>query len=143
MKRLKAYIFIILAFIIVCTFLPGILDGETGSRRVLRSIKPAVAYRLINREGQQHEVVILDVRTPGEFATGHLENAINVDFNSGSFVDELEKLDKSRTYIIYCRSGSRSLMALYKMGELGFLRVYNITGGINAWIKKGFPVTMQ
>ncbi|MGQ9616171.1 MAG: rhodanese-like domain-containing protein [Spirochaetota bacterium] len=140
MRRLNTSIVFILAIFLMSAFLPKLLDGEAKSRQVLRSVKPGVAYRLINKECQHSEVVILDVRTPGEFATGHLENAINIDFHSESFVDELENLDRNKTYIVYCASGGRSLMALYRMGELGFLRVYDINGGIAAWKKRGLPV---
>lgn len=140
MRRLNTSVTFILAFVIISFIFPVLLRGDDGSRQVLRSIKPCAAYRLITKGRQHSEVVILDVRSPGEFSTGHLENAINIDFHSDSFDDEIEELDRSKTYIIYCASGGRSLMALYKMGELGFLRVYNLTGGINAWIEKNLPV---
>jgi len=78
-------------------------------------------------------VVLLDVRTPEEFAQGHLKNAVNIDFNSEGFTSDLSKLDKSKTTMIYCLSGGRSGKALNQMKSDGFKEVYNMQGGILKW----------
>ncbi len=70
---------------------------------------------------------------------GHIENAINLNYYSKTFKDELSELDKSKTYLIYCRSGRRSGIALDIMKELGFTEVYNILGGITQWEAEGLP----
>lgn len=87
------------------------------------------------------DVVILDVRTPGEFATGHIANAINIDAESGSFASQIESLDKTKTYAVYCRSGNRSGNATKIMAEAGFTSLYNMLGGTIDWTNSGFPLT--
>jgi rhodanese-related sulfurtransferase len=86
------------------------------------------------------ENILLDVRTPEEFAEGHLENAINIDFYKDDFTEELNKLDKSKPYAIYCRSGHRSGITCKKMEEIGFTSTVNLDGGILQWIKEGMKV---
>jgi len=78
---------------------------------------------------------------PEEFAEGYIENAINIDFRSETFQDEIDKLDKNKKYLIYCRSGVRSRSALDIMAELNFKEAYNILGGIIAWNAEGLPTT--
>ena len=84
---------------------------------------------------------ILDVRTPAEYLPEHIEGAFNRDFYDLDFELQLDSLDKSRTFLIYCRSGNRSGQTITMMEELGFERVYNILGGMNDWNANGFPVT--
>lgn len=81
--------------------------------------------------------VVLDVRTPAEFADGHLEGAQNLDVSSPGFVTTLEQLDPDATYAVYCRSGSRSAAALEQMLARGFTAVYHLDGGIGAWSATG------
>jgi rhodanese-related sulfurtransferase len=76
--------------------------------------------------------VLLDVRTPAEYRSGTLPKAINVDVTAKTFADQLAKLDKSKTYFVFCRSGGRSASACSKMSREGF-KVYNLSGGIGAW----------
>ena len=82
-------------------------------------------------------VVTLDVRTPGEFMTGHIQGAQNIDFESGSFATQIETLDKNGTYAVYCRSGNRSGQAVAIMHDAGFHNVYNLNGGIIDWTNSG------
>lgn len=82
-------------------------------------------------------VVILDVRTPGEFAEGYIEGAQNIDFQSGNFENEIAVLDKNVTYAVYCRSGNRSGQAAKIMHDAGFHDVYNLDGGVIDWTNEG------
>ncbi len=84
--------------------------------------------------------VIIDVRSDTEYAGGHIRDAINIDFNSSSFKDEISQLDKDITYIVYCRTGLRSAAARMTMEEAGFKHVINMTGGISNWEKDELPV---
>lgn len=78
--------------------------------------------------------VILDVRTEAEYNDGIILNAINIDIHKGQkFITELEALDKSKNYYVYCRSGARSAKACEIMNELGFETAYNLLGGILDW----------
>ena len=85
-------------------------------------------------------VVLLDVRTPSEFASGHLAGATNIDFESGTFATDILKLDKAKTYAVYCRSGNRSGQATAIMAKDGFKSIINLDGGINNWQSAGNPV---
>jgi len=85
-------------------------------------------------------VVILDVRTPGEFMTGHIQDAQNIDFESGSFESQIESLDKNGTYAVYCRSGNRSGQAVKVMQDAGFKNIYNLDGGVIDWANSGLPL---
>lgn len=82
-------------------------------------------------------VITVDVRTPGEFMTGHIQGAQNIDFESGSFESDIAALDKNATYAVYCRSGNRSGQAVAIMHDAGFHNVYNLNGGIIDWTNSG------
>ncbi len=88
-------------------------------------------------------VIVLDVRTPEEFASGHIEGALNIDFNSGNFANEITRLNPSETYAVYCRSGSRSGQAASIMHKAGFHDVSNLNGGIIDWTNDGLPLVMN
>jgi rhodanese-related sulfurtransferase len=90
-------------------------------------------------EIEEDGAVILDIRTPGEFAGGRIAGAINIDFYTRAFEQELEKLDKSGNYKIYCNSGNRSSDALEIMEGMGFTKVSELAGGIQAWNFAGKP----
>jgi rhodanese-related sulfurtransferase len=83
------------------------------------------------------DVVVLDVRTPQEFAEKHIKNADNIDYYDSDLETKLGSLDKQKTYAVYCRSGNRSSQILEVMKKLGFSKVYNLSGGINAYEKSG------
>lgn len=88
----------------------------------------------------KHEAVLLDVRTPGEYAEGHLAGSTNVDYENPGFSDEIQKLDKNKPYLVYCRSGRRSAAAMQQMKDAGFTNVTNLDGGIMGWQNAGLPV---
>ena len=78
--------------------------------------------------------LILDVRTPDEFETSRIPNSINIDFyNPEIFMREIGKLDKDKSYYVYCRTGVRSANSCHLMKELGFVNIYNLIGGIVDW----------
>lgn len=85
-------------------------------------------------------VVILDVRTAGEFMAGHIANAINIDVEGMTFNGDTAKLDKSAIYAVYCHSGRRSGIAVGKMKDAGFKRLFNLTNGIQDWQAAGLPL---
>ena len=84
-------------------------------------------------------VTVLDVRTPGEFAGGHLAGAVSADI-TGDFAQAVEGLDRSAPYAVYCRSGNRSAAALAAMEDLGFTNAWHLDGGIGAWQAAGHDV---
>lgn len=110
-------------------------SGSTGSsaHATTQNLDPQAFAARASEPG----VVILDVRTPEEFASGHLPGAINIDVESGSFTDQVAKLDKSATYAVYCRSGNRSAVAMDEMAREGFTDLADLAGGITAWAQAG------
>lgn len=83
---------------------------------------------------------VVDVRTPEEVAEGHLAGAMNVNFLGEGFSQEIEALNKNKTYLLYCRSGSRTRKAADQMQKAGFKHVYMLEGGITAWNEAGKPI---
>lgn len=82
---------------------------------------------------EQENVVLLDVRTPGEVAEGKIEGAIAIDFFANDFQTKVNALDKDKNYFVYCRSGQRSGQACQMMDQLGFKSLVNLDGGFLAW----------
>ena len=99
------------------------------------------AYNLIQQNIGNPNFIILDVRTADEFNSGHIAGAINIDYTSAQFTADVGMLDKTKQYLVYCRTGIRGAAATQIMVGLGFVNVQNIAGGITAWIQDGYPVT--
>lgn len=78
------------------------------------------------------DAVLVDVRTAGEFSGGTIKGSKNIDFMSSSFKDQFLKLDKNKTYFLFCRSGNRSGQACNLLSKEGY-KVYNLSGGVGAW----------
>lgn len=116
-------------------------DPAQESPEAMKNIGAPQAYVLIDEQKDNPDFVILDIRTPREYSGGHIENSVNIDYTSGAFSDEVGKLDKSKTYLVYCRSGRRSRGATAIMSEMGFVSVINMQGGILSWQSSGHPVT--
>lgn len=149
---MKSPLFI--SFALVVLLLAGCnAPAETGSEtmtNVLSStnmsfadhnLNPSEAESFIAENAGNENFFILDVRTPEEMTKGCIKNSLNIDFYNSSFVDELSKLDKTKTYLVYCRSGRRSGESMKLMERLGFENVYNLDGGIGAWQENGGELT--
>jgi rhodanese-related sulfurtransferase len=89
------------------------------------------------------DLVVLDVRTPEEYAEGHLDGAVLVDFYDADFADQLSQLDPDVPYLVYCRSGNRSGQTLTMMEQLGFASAADVDGGIVAWQDAGLPIVVE
>lgn len=89
----------------------------------------------------ERDVRLIDVRTPAEYAAGHISGAVNIDYESPSFRDDIAKLDRDASYAIYCRSGRRSGEAAQVMAGLGFQHVTDLAGGLQAWTAAGYQIT--
>ena len=125
-------------------FLAGVLTFMICSTAAMaeegyRDVTVKEASLMIKEPGSVSPIVALDVRTKGEFDSGHLNDAINIDVKSASFKEEISKLDKDKTYLVYCRSGKRSKLAQNIMKELHFKKAINMLGGFIAWQKSGQP----
>lgn len=91
---------------------------------------------------EMDDVQLLDVRTPEEFDEGFIAGAQNIDFESETFNEDIQKLDKTKPVILYCRTGGRSARCAKKMIEAGFVKVYDLDGGISAWEHEGLKVIL-
>ena len=107
--------------------------------QLLEDIFPVEAWELISNNREDDDVVIIDVSTPQEYNDLHLEGAINMNLISRFFKTRLDVMDKSRTYVVYCKVGGRSKIAQKLMQRLGFRTVYNIVGGTLLWGEEGLP----
>ncbi len=96
-------------------------------------IDAAQASELIQENLENEDFVILDVRSPSEFKSGHIPGAVNINYYDSDFEAQLDELDKDKVYLVYCRSGGRSSNALKKMIRLEFKRVYHLKKGYNSW----------
>lgn len=101
-------------------------------------VPPAAALQVI--EDAPADLVVLDIRTPEEFAGPRLADSVNVDFYAADFASRLDELDKTATYVVYCRSGNRTSQAIPIMRDLGFEVVYEVDGGIVSWANSGLPL---
>jgi len=95
-----------------------------------QSISVSETKQLLEQKSHDGDFCVLDVRTPGEFSRGAILGAINLDIYASNFSEELDKLDKNKTYLVYCRSGNRSKIALALMRQLDFGYVYELDSGI-------------
>lgn len=91
----------------------------------------------------QKDVQLVDVRTPDEYQVGHLKNSQNIDFNSPTFDDDVSKLDKTKPVMLYCKAGGRSAKCSQKLLEAGFIKIYDLEGGITQWKFNGFDVEIN
>jgi len=112
----------------------------------IRDVTPYEAFGIMFSSSRLNYPVVIDVRTPEEYAAGYIKGAINIDYLSSSFRDDIAGLDKDKLYIVYCRTGARSSAARNIMEAAGFKHVINMTGGITEWefesfhrVSVGFP----
>lgn len=110
--------------------------GSSPSKSSVTHVDPATAEKRI----AESRVVVLDIRTPQEYAAGHLAGARNLDFNGADFAQKLAQLDRNQTYLVHCASGRRSTQSLETFQKLGFTSVLHLDGGIKAWTKAGKPI---
>lgn len=112
-------------------------------KQITRNISPGDGLTLIDKNKNDPNFIVLDVRTPREYDPEHISGAMNLDYYSQNFRPNLKQLDKAKTYLIYCRSGRRSSATMDMMRELGFSEVYNIVGGMSAWKANGLPYLVE
>ncbi len=112
--------------LVAAVFGIALLAGCGSSSSGVQSVGPAAFLTTASQTG----TVVVDVRTPSEYAAGHIQGAVNIDVEAPTFDAEIAKLDKAATYAVYCHSGRRSGLATDAMGKAGFTHVFNLTGGI-------------
>jgi thioredoxin len=105
--------------------------------QVSKNIKTIDAVSFLKEIQATSNAQVLDVRTPEEFTSGHLDEAVNENWLSGDFASNISKYDKSKPVFVYCKSGGRSHQAAEKLAELGFTNVVEMEGGILKWDAAG------
>lgn len=121
------------SFVILLSVLSACSNGQNANG--LNAL--ALYEQLKQTPGAQ----LIDVRTPSEYAGGHLQNAINFNWNGDDFGSQIEKLDKNKAVFVYCLSGGRSASAASNMRAAGFKTVYELNGGIMKWRAAALPET--
>lgn len=121
MMRSTLYLFLFFAMLWSC-------NSQTST--AVETISPK---DFADKISQTPNAQLIDVRTPGEYASDHIGNAQNIDWNGVSFEADAAKLDKSRPVFVYCKVGGRSANAADKLLQMGFTKVYDLQGGILKW----------
>ena len=133
---MKTLALLLICLSLVCLAFAQEPAPKPAARNPPKLVEPAEAQKLITDK----QVVILDVRSAAEFASGHLHGATNLDIRDPEFKTKLAKLDKSKAYLVHCAVGMRSARACETMGQLDFATLYDLKGGLTAWQKAGLPV---
>jgi thioredoxin len=120
-------------FILFISFTIISCNGQTSKN--IKDIDPKAFSEKITATPNAQ---IIDVRTPQEFAAGHIDNALNINWLGDDFVVNAEKLDKTKPVFVYCKTSNRSPQAAAKLEELGFKTIYNLQGGLLKWDADGF-----
>ena len=111
---------------------PGVQD--------IRAVRPAEADSLIAANRGNPDFIMLDIRLPEEFEYARIAGAVSFDLMTGTFPKKLDKLDRTKIYLLYCNEDTRSPEALELMKDRGFTAAYRIEGGLTAWALAGYPV---
>ena len=136
MKTIQYFTTLLLLFFlsINISICQNILENNTVIK-----LNATTFYQSINRDKFSQ---IIDVRTPEEFSEGFIANAINVNWNDNSFDAEVLKFNKTKPVYVYCLAGGRSASASTKLKKLGYITVYDLKGGMNAWRNANLPVQL-
>ncbi len=105
---------------------------------MIQNITSEEAKKIIDEK--KDDLIILDVRTRWEYDSERIDSSILLDISSPAFKEGLERLDKNKTYLVYCRTGARSHHAVIMMEQMGFRNILHLQHGITEWIANGFPV---
>ncbi len=116
------------------------MNIANAQTRLKEDISCQQAKELIKKHSGDTNFVILDVRTPEEFNSGHLEKAILIDYKSANFQDKISRFDKNKKYLVYCKGGVRSLGAVEIMKNQNFKNLYHLYEGFMAWEKGEYKI---
>ena len=120
-----------------------LLAATVFPTQTIEKVIPSEAISLIQEKQSNPDFIVVDVQPLEEYERRHIDNAINVPIDSEAFLNELDRLDKNKAYLIYGQCGLRSVSASMHMAELNFEEVYWISGGMNRWGREGFPTVSE
>ncbi|EPJ48251.1 MAG: hypothetical protein OFPI_30170 [Osedax symbiont Rs2] len=129
--------YLLLPLLVLATFSAAAVEGA------FTNVSARNAQQIILSRTNSENFYLLDVRTDQEFAQAHIQGAKQLDFYSATFSVDLEKLDRDKTYLLYCRTGMRSARTFALMQQLGFHKVYNMRGGIVSWYQQRLPLVFK
>tara|TARA_R110000751_G_scaffold240617_5_gene341219 strand:- start:1302 stop:1661 length:360 start_codon:yes stop_codon:yes gene_type:complete len=112
-------------YVIIISFFTALFGVNTLQSNAIK----VLSLTEFKEHTENKKVQLIDVRTPDEFNSGHIKDAKNIDFFSGKFNVEFNKLDKEQPVYVYCRSGSRSRKTASKLEAIGFTEIYDLNGG--------------
>ena len=128
MKRILIILSIALSF--------SAISCKDESKGEIKLVTPLEMQTLLESE----DVQLVDVRTPEEYKEGFIKNSQNIDFNSPTFDEDISKLDKTKPVILYCKGGGRSAKCAEKLSKAGFIKIYDLEGGITQWKFQGWEL---
>lgn len=139
MKKEKLIFFVLLGLVLMIS---GFLFNIVFTNKDVSETKNIIGSLRVEdfKNKLSSDVILIDIRTLSEYNSGHIEGAKNIDYYSNSFKAKLGQLDRSKTYLIYCRSGSRTGNTLEMMKNMGFREVYDLDNGIISWKGNGFEL---
>jgi len=114
-------------------------EKAEGQEQKIEDIQLEEAFALMEDNRDNDDFVIIDLRSAREYANGHIEEAVNLDYSASDFARELEELDRDMAYLLYSCTDDVSGQVLDMMAELGFTEVYNMLGGMEQWERVGLP----
>ncbi len=136
--KINFAIFFLLVFTLVsCTQETKVKNNSIKSVKnesVINLISPQEFNKTLDN------ITPIDIRTPQEFAEGHLKNAVNINFYDPNFIKKMNNFDKTKKLYIYCRTGNRTGSASRKLKKMGFIKIYDLQGGILNWRKNNMEV---
>jgi len=140
MNMSKSLLHVAAFTLVVSLCISGTGAAEPGppkaSESAIQHVDATQAQKLI----AEKKVIVLDIRTPGEFNRGRIAGAKNIDFQAPDFEQRIDNLNKSKSYLVHCASGGRSTHSLLLFKKHEFQSIYHLDGGIKAWEKAGLPV---
>lgn len=128
---------VLILSVVMLTFCLSCKQEQTKSE--IQVVSPEEMKELLATE----DIQLVDVRTPEEYMEGYIANYQNIDFMSPTFEEDILKLDKEKPVILYCKSGGRSAKCAEKMAEAGFIKIYDLEGGITKWMHDGNDVVVS
>ena len=141
MKRLLIFLCVCASLLPVSKAADNVIVPQISAQAPVavakRNLNAGQAFKLIN---EKPEITILDVRTPEEYAAGHVQKALNINYNGQTFQKDAARLDARKTYLIYCASGNRSSKARIILTQIGITNLYHLDGGIKAWQEASLPI---